>query len=81
MPCAGTTTTWTLRAEPVGAGQSLVATETRAVATDPVARARFRRYWAFVSPGVILIRRAMLRHIKTEAERRVCLTTMVELTS
>jgi hypothetical protein len=72
---------WTLGAEPLGPGQSLAATETRAVATDPVARARFRRYWAFVSPGVILIRRAMLRQIKTEAERRACLPTMVELTS
>jgi hypothetical protein len=39
---------WTLRAKPLGNNTSLFLTETRAVATDPVARARFRRYWTFV---------------------------------
>ena len=61
---------WTVRADPAGEGQSIFRTETRAVATDPVARLRFRRYWSFVSPGIILIRRAMLAPVRTEAERR-----------
>jgi hypothetical protein len=61
---------WTLRADPVGANESIFRTETRAVATDPVARAKFRRYWAFISPGIILIRRMMLEPVKLEAERR-----------
>ena len=61
---------WTLRADPIGQGASIFRTETRAVATDADARARFRRYWAMVSPGVALIRRAMLPPIKREAERR-----------
>jgi hypothetical protein len=34
------------------------------------ARAKFRRYWAVVSPGVGLIRRMMLEPVKREAERR-----------
>jgi hypothetical protein len=38
--------------------------------TDPSARAKFRRYWVMVSPGVLLIRREMLRLVKREAERR-----------
>jgi hypothetical protein len=62
---------WTLRADPVDDETSIFLTETRAVATDASARARFRRYWAFVSPGIALIRRVSLRPLKREAERRV----------
>lgn len=62
---------WTLRADPVGAHGSLFLTETRAVAADPAARARFRRYWAFVSPGIAAIRRLSLRPLKRAAESRV----------
>jgi hypothetical protein len=61
---------WTLRADPVDDGTSIFRTETRAVATDAAARARFRRYWAFASPGIALIRRLSLRPLKREAERR-----------
>jgi hypothetical protein len=61
---------WTLRAESIGATASIFRTETRAVATDATARARFRRYWAFLSPGIILIRWAILGPLKSEAERR-----------
>jgi hypothetical protein len=62
---------WTLRADPVGPSESTFRTETRAVATDAVARAKFRRYWAFLSPGIILIRWMMLAPVKAAAERRV----------
>jgi len=61
---------WTLRADPAGAAGSVFRTETRVVSTDPGARARFRRYWAFVSPGVRLIRHLALAPLKAEAERR-----------
>lgn len=61
---------WTLRAESSGATASVFRTETRAVATDATARAKFRRYWAFLSPGIILIRWAILGPLKSEAERR-----------
>ena len=61
---------WTLRADPVGSGRSIFRTETRAVATDPIARDRFRKYWSFVSPGVSAIRRLSLQPLKQEAERR-----------
>jgi hypothetical protein len=62
---------WTLRADPDGASASIFRSETRAVATDPSARARFRLYWSCLSPGIILIRRLMLGPLKAEAERRV----------
>ena len=62
---------WTLRADPVDEGGSLFRTETRAIATDPIARARFRRYWAFASPGIAMIRRLSLRPLKRDAEQRV----------
>jgi hypothetical protein len=61
---------WTIRADPTNATESMFRTETRAVATDPVARRKFRRYWAFLSPGIIVIRWAVLGPVKREAERR-----------
>jgi hypothetical protein len=61
---------WTIRADPLGETESIFRTETRAIATDATARARFRRYWSFLSPGIILIRWAVLGPIKKEAERR-----------
>ena len=61
---------WTIRADPVNATESVFRTETRAVATDPSARSRFRRYWSFLSPGIIIIRWALLGPVKKEAERR-----------
>ena len=61
---------WTIRADPITATESLFLTETRAVATDPAARRRFRRYWSFLSPGIIVIRWTLLGPVKKEAERR-----------
>jgi len=61
---------WTLRAESIGTTDSIFRTETRAVATDAIARTKFRRYWSFLSPGIILIRWAILGPLKSEAERR-----------
>jgi Polyketide cyclase / dehydrase and lipid transport len=61
---------WTLQAEPLGPNASLLITRTRAVATDPHSRKRFRRYWAPMSAGIILIRYAGLPLMRKEAERR-----------
>lgn len=61
---------WTLRADELGNGASLFRTETRAVATDADSRARFRNYWALVSPGIEMIRQLSLGPLKREAERR-----------
>jgi hypothetical protein len=61
---------WTLRADPAGEAASIFRTETRAVATDEEARNIFRWYWAFLSPGIFLIRRLSLGPLKAEAERR-----------
>ena len=61
---------WTLRADPVGNTESIFRTETRVVATDAAARAKFRKYWTWVSPGVVLIRWLSLSLVKEDAERR-----------
>jgi hypothetical protein len=61
---------WTLGVDPVSDQVSMFRTETRAVATDANARRKFRRYWAFLSPGIILIRRAALGRLRTDAEQR-----------
>jgi len=61
---------WTLRADPVTPTTSIFRTETRVLACGPVPRSKFRKYWAFLSPGIILIRLAMLGPLRREAERR-----------
>lgn len=60
---------WTLRADPNRESSSILRTETRAIATNCSARAKFRLYWSFLSPGIWLIRRMMLGAVKTEVER------------
>jgi hypothetical protein len=65
---------WTLGAEPLGANRSLLVTRTRAVATDPHARRKFRRSWAPMSAGIVLIRYAALPRMRNEAERRAAHT-------
>src|SRR3954470_21346934 len=61
---------WTIRADAIDAAHSIFRTETRAIATDPSARNRFRRYWSFLSPGIIVMRWSLLRPVREEAERR-----------
>ena len=61
---------WTLRADPTSARTSVFRTETRAIGTDPYACGRFRRYWAFASPGIWLIRRLSLGPLKSAAEQQ-----------
>ena len=66
---------WTLRADSLGATRSVASTETRVATTDPTSRAKFRQYWALVSPGAILIRLLALRVVRIEAERLSTETT------
>jgi hypothetical protein len=61
---------WTLRADAIGPEDSMAISETRVTTTDAFARETFRRYWAFVSPGVVVIRHMSLRVIRRDAERR-----------
>ncbi len=67
---------WTLRADPLGPNESMFRTETRALATDAASRRKFRTYWTFLSPGIVLIRRLSLAPLRAEAERRVRRTTL-----
>jgi hypothetical protein len=67
---------WTLRADPIDPQTSVFRTETRAIATDAEARARFRLYWAFASPGIALIRRLSLLPLRREAEGRARALTL-----
>jgi hypothetical protein len=61
---------WTLEAEPLGPTTSRFRTETRVSTTDPRSRRLFRRYWALLSLGILLIRRESLKLVKADAERR-----------
>ena len=57
----------TLTVDEDGSG-SLLATETRVVATDAAARRRFALYWRIIGPFSGLIRRILLAEIKGNAE-------------
>jgi hypothetical protein len=61
---------WNLRTDPTTAEETEFHTETRVMTTDGSARAKFRRYWSFFSPGIVLIRLLLLRQLRTEAEGR-----------
>jgi hypothetical protein len=72
---------WTLRADSRGPSTSIFRTETRVLATDDDARSRFRKYWAFVSPGIWLIRRMTLGPLKADAERRAVMAVVTHAVS
>jgi hypothetical protein len=56
------------RIHPHPRGGSLLTTDTRVFATDPVTRRRFARYWSVIYPGSALIRREWLRAVAKGAE-------------
>ncbi len=60
----------TIAASPIDSGTSRLEIGTYVATTDPVARARFRSYWAVFSPGILLIRAIALSAVKSEAEHR-----------
>lgn len=59
---------WTMETSALDGDRSLLATETRAVATDATARARFLRYWRWARFGIIPIRWFVLPTIRRMAE-------------
>ena len=61
---------WTLEAEALGPALTHFATETRVVATDDQARAKFRRYWRRFGIGIVMIRWLLLPAIRRQAERQ-----------
>jgi len=60
----------TIGADPIDSTTSRLRIGTYVATTDSVARARFRRYWAVFSPGILLIRAIALNAVKHDAERR-----------
>ncbi len=61
---------WTMEAEALSESRSRFATETRAVATDARASAKFRRYWRIFGIGILAIRWFLVPAVRREAERR-----------
>ncbi len=61
---------WSLESIGLEPAAAVFLTETRVLLTSEDARRRFRRYWRLVVPGVVLIRREMLRLVRRDAERR-----------
>jgi hypothetical protein len=61
---------WTLEAESQGPALTCFSHETRVVATDAEARARFGRYWRWARFGIVSIRLLLLPAIRREAEWR-----------
>jgi hypothetical protein len=61
---------WTFEAQALGPTLTRFVTETRAVATDATARAKFRRYWQWARFGIVAIRLLLLPAVRREAQRR-----------
>jgi hypothetical protein len=61
---------WSLEAVETAPNVTRLAQETRAVATDAAARAKFLRYWRWARFGIVAIRLLMLPAVRREAERR-----------
>lgn len=59
---------WTLEAEALDGGNSILASETRAVGTDPDAQGHFRSYWRWARLGIHAIRWLLLPAIRRRAE-------------
>ena len=60
---------WNFAVQNVGAGSSILSTETRVVCGDPASRLKFRSYWLVVGHFSGLIRRLMLKSVKQLCER------------
>jgi len=61
---------WSLEAVETAPNVTRLAQETRAIATDAVARAKFLCYWRWARFGIVAIRLLMLPAVRREAERR-----------
>jgi hypothetical protein len=61
---------WNFAVQEDGRGQTVLSTETRVVCGDPESRAKFRFYWFFVGPFSGLIRRLMLRSVRSACAGR-----------
>ena len=61
---------WTIEAEPLRPNLTRFRTETRVLATDAGAGAKFRRYWRVFGVGIVLIRWLLLPALRREAEQR-----------
>ena len=61
---------WTLEVEELEPAVTRLATETRVVATDAAARAKFQRYWRMFAIGILMIRRLLLRAVRRQASRQ-----------
>jgi hypothetical protein len=61
---------WSLEAVETAPVVTRFAQETRVVATDSEARAKFLRYWRWARFGIVAIRLLLLPAVRREAERR-----------
>ncbi len=61
---------WTIGTTAISPTETMLTTETRAVATDDATRSRFLRYWRWARFGIIPIRWILLPAIRRESERK-----------
>ncbi len=62
---------WSLEVEAIEPCLTLLCTETRVVALDASARAKFRRYWRVFGIGIVMVRWLVLPAVRRRAEKRV----------
>jgi hypothetical protein len=69
VPAGSARAAWSFALSPRGGGATLLTTETRIRCADAAAQRAFGRYWLLVRPGSGLLRRALLRSVRADAER------------
>jgi hypothetical protein len=69
VPAGSARVAWSFELSSRDGGVTLLSTETRIRCADATARQAFGRYWRLVRPGSGLLRRALLRSVRDDAER------------
>lgn len=62
---------WSFTLTPTPRNVVALATETRVLCLDDTSRRRFERYWRFIGPFSGLIRREMLRTLRSQAQQQL----------
>ena len=61
---------WNFKLSPAGPDRTILSTETRIECFGRAARWKFRAYWSAIAPFSGLIRRAILKQVKSKAETK-----------
>lgn len=68
--CEFAKTTWNFKLIPIHSNRTKISTETRIFCPNAQNRKKFKLYWTFIQPFSSIIRKEILKNIKSDAERK-----------